>query len=900
MKTSFYYLFCLLFSFHPAVSAQEPGKIPVNKNLSSTWVQSLYERGEPTRYYQSRNELQYIGMPVGGINCGGVYLGGDGRLWLWDIFNETKEGIQPNLVMWNDMKVRPRDGACYVEPARPMHPLQQGFLIRIEYDGKTVCKTLEESSWDDISFEATYPIGTVRYIDKKLPLELTLQAYSPFIPLNEDESGLPATILSFQVKNNGSAPAKVTLLGYLENKTSIRSADPTVCRRENAITRNETGVTVSESLLILNEKRKSALTEQPDYGTLSISALNKNATAYTYVSPDAIRNFGCTPSLNSSSSHNPDGLSSASDMIQADQTSPLSKPVLEPLIGGVQSTVDVSAGQSGNADFVIAWHFTNLKVDNKVPDTGRYYQNKFASAGEVSAYIARNFERLSSTTLLWADTWQNSTLPHWFLERTLLNINTLATANCHRFSSGRFWAWEGVGACAGTCTHVWQYAQAMGRLFPALERDCRERTDLNIAMQPDGGIIFRAEMETRPAIDGQAGTVLRCYREHQMSADDAFLRRNWPNIKRAVQFIINQDRNGDGMEDTPMENTLDAVWDGEIAWIVGLCISGVRAGQEMAEEVGDTDFARICADYVKKGSKNMDKYLFNGEYYIHRPDKEKGRTNLGSYNTSHIDQVMGQSWAHQVGLGRIQDRNKTISALNALWKYNYTPDVGPYIAVHKGGRPYALPGEGGMIMNTNPKNEPKPYGDNVTWQMGYFHECMSGFEYQVAAHMIAEGMTDKGLTLVRSIHDRYHASKRNPFNEIECSDHYARAMASYGAFITACGFEYHGPKGYMRFAPKWSQADFKAPFTAAEGWGTYTQKQDKGSMLCTLQPQYGKVQLKTFAVEAPAKRKVKSVMVHIDGTNRAASMQQQGSEVIITFGTPVIVNKGQELEIKLL
>ena len=105
-------------------------------------------------------------------------------------------------------------------------------------------------------------------------------------------------------------------------------------------------------------------------------------------------------------------------------------------------------------------------------------------------------------------------------------------------------------------------------------------------------------------------------------------------------------------------------------------------------------------------------------------------------------------------------------------------------------------------MNTNPHNEPKPYGDNVTWQLGYFHECMTGFEHQVASHMMAEGMTDEALVITRAIHDRYHAAKRNPYNEIECSDHYARAMAGYGTFITACGFEYHGPKGYLRFAPK--------------------------------------------------------------------------------------------------
>jgi uncharacterized protein (DUF608 family) len=609
---------------------------------------------------------------------------------------------------------------------------------------------------------------------------------------------------------------------------------------------------------------------------MCIAALNTDAKAYASVDTDNLPGlFDCQP---------------------ADE---IDKPVQEQLTGAVQTSLNLPAdGKTLAADFVISWHFPNLKIHDKIKDTGQYYQNRFSSALAVAQYIQTHFERLSSQTLLWAATWQDSTLPHWFLERTFVTIDTLATSNCHRFSSGRFWAWEGVGACHGTCTHVWQYAQTVGRIFPALERDCRERTDLGIALREDGGIIFRAEMESRPAIDGQAGSVLRCYREHQMSADDAFLRRNWDKIKKAIQFIINQDKNGDGMEDTPLENTLDAVWDGEIAWIVGLCIAAVKAGERMAEETGDTDFARKCADYVSKGSANMDKYLFNGEYYIHRPDKEKGRKKLGSYNTCHIDQVMGQSWAYQVGLGQILDNKNVRSALNALWKYNYTPDVGPYIETHVGGRPYALPGEGGLIINTNPKNEPKPYGEDVSWQMGYFNECMSGFEYEVAAHLIAEGMTDEGLILVRAIHDRYHAAKRNPYNEIECSDHYARAMASYGSFITACGFEYHGPKGYMRFAPKWNVDNFKAPFTAAEGWGSYTQRQSENAMESVLEPKYGQVQLSSFSVDTPKGKKAKKVTVSLGGQTVPAKWEQKGANVLISLQNRTTVKTGERFAVE--
>ncbi len=349
------------------------------------------------------------------------------------------------------------------------------------------------------------------------------------------------------------------------------------------------------------------------------------------------------------------------------------------------------------------------------------------------------------------------------------------------------------------------------------------------------------------------------------------------------------------MEDKPLENTLDAVWDGEIAWIVGLCIAAVKAGQAMAEEMNDTVFASVCSDYVAKGSRNMSEKLFNGTYFIHRPDAVKGRSNVGYYNTCHIDQVLGQSWAFQVGLGRVIDQQQTIAALQSLWKYNLVKDMGVYAETHKGGRPYALHGESGMVMNTNPANESKPYGDNASWQMGYFHECMTGFEHQVASHMMAEGMTDEALTLTKAIHDRYHAAKRNPFNEIECSDHYGRAMASYGTFITACGFEYHGPKGYIRFAPKFNKENFRAPFTAAEGWGTYSQKITGDKQEAIVEVKYGKLQLNHISLERAGT--IKKAIAFSGTKNILLKTELKGNNIDILFKEEISIKPEMPLKI---
>ncbi|MEO5995166.1 MAG: GH116 family glycosyl-hydrolase [Chitinophagaceae bacterium] len=849
-------------------------QIPENKKLDPAWVRSLYKRGAPTTYLKSRNELSYIGMPVGGINCGTLYLGGDGRLWLWDIFNKNQEGIQPAEIPWDTevhagKKIRPRDGSAYVQPAKDIRPLEQGILLKIEHEGKTYRKQLRQEDWDEISFEATYPLATIRYSDKVLPLEISLEVFSPFIPLDEFNSGLPATILSLNIKNKSDQIINIEVTAFLENKTAIYSAKENEHHRVNTASGTE-GIKALH-LTVEGSSATDVISQASDYGSMCIACIAKDAVIDTKF--EGATNIKSLPDIKETITRKPAG---------------------EKLLGSVSVTHQLKPGKFVISDFVICWYFPNLSFKG-LNDKGRYYSNQFKNALQVYVYIQQHFKKLTSGTRLFKNTWYDSTLPHWFLERTISNVSTLATTTCHRLASGRFYAWEGVGCCAGTCTHVWHYAQAVGRIFPSLERDTRSRVDLGLALQPEGGIIFRAEFEKRPAIDGQAGTILRIYREHQMSADHTFLESNWTNIKKAIQFLINQDRNKDGMEDTPMENTLDAVWDGEIAWIVGLCIAAVSAGKLMAMEMQDAEFEKICEAYVMKGKSSMETKLFNGEYFIHRPDAEKGRVKLGSYNTCHIDQVLGQSWAFQVGLERIISREKSLSALRSLWKYNFTPDVGPYIKTHPGGRPYALAGEGGMIMNTNPKNEAKAYGDNVTWQLGYFHECMSGFEHQVASHMMAEGMTDEALVLTRMIHDRYHAAKRNPFNEIECSDHYARAMASYGTFITACGFQYHGPNAYIRFAPAWDAVDFKAPFITAQGWGTYTQKKNDNSDVHAITLKSGSLQVKTVGFDRANEQKVVKVTVTLSGKPLAINFDQVGKSVSIILVNKINIRWNQSL-----
>ncbi|MCD6338772.1 MAG: hypothetical protein J7M29_05260 [Verrucomicrobia bacterium] len=1007
--------------------------IPADKKLRPEWVRSLFERGEK-QTYSDPEALGHIGMPAGGFFTGTVYLSGDGRLWLWDIFNRDQTGILPR-------EVQPPEGLSaggfltgglnYLYPAPVTQPFHQAFKLRI---GKEE-RPLDQTGFRHVTFEGRYPIGRVFYRDPACPIEVQLEAFSPFIPLNLDDSSLPVTIMSFKLVNRSGRAVEAAVVGELENAVCIDSRKRFAGRLCNRIARapgltalvcsaepvkpDEGGARPDiifedfekedyEGWTVKGEafgkgpiERKRAPAYQGDMGGHGKRVVNSHASApggsiaakdaktgrlisreFTvcrryinlFVGGGAHKGRTCVNLLvegklaasvtgkNSNRmtlqslpvsayegkkarieivdeargswgnigvdcivfSDRPAGegalvdqrdfgdmclaFRGAADHAAADRTKGedgerADADFPKRLIGRVERKVRLAPGASAVVDAFIAWRFPNFySRGNGNARVGHYYATRFRSALDAARYVARHWDRLTGETRRWVETWYDSTLPYWFLDRTLANVSTLATATCYRFADGRFWAWEGIGCCPGTCTHVWHYAQGPGRLFPELERLQRERVDFGVALHPDGGIGMRAGLRgaNEPAHDGQCGRILGALREHQMSDDDAFLRRLWPKIKLAIEYMIRKDGNGNGIVEGPQPNTLDAAWHGKISFLASLYLAALRAGEAMAREVGDNAFAERCAAIAEKGAKSILE-LYNGEYFIQIEDP-KHKDAIGVGPGCYIDQIFGQTWAHWVGLGRLFDRDKQLSALRALWKYNFAPDIGAFRKKFKRGRWYAAAGDAGLVMCTWPKGGQNP-NFKKHWQYMYFNECMTGFEWQAASHMIWEGMDQpdilrNGLAVARAIHDRYDARLRNPYNEIECSDHYARAMASYGAYQAACGFNCHGPRGRIEFAPRLSPENFRAAFVAPEGWGTFEQKAALGRAQAALHVRWGAVRLKSVALGA-LPGKFSSVKVKCNGRAAPARLERQNGRTVVVLEREVKAAAGQSLKIAL-
>lgn len=671
-----------------------------------------------------------------------------------------------------------------------------------------------------------------------------------------------------------------------------------------------TGGLVFDQAELLDEKL-APVPERPDFGTMAFVLLDPPADARALPSVEGDLAAGEAPA-----------------------PAEAARPFDQDQFGALAVPFDLAPGESRSLTFAVAWHFPNFALHcwGRLQGAGRWYAGKFGSVSDVVDELAANGPGLVAMIDLWRRTFYDSTLPRWLLDRSIANISTLSTATCFRFADGRFYGFEGVYSFPGTCNHVWHYEEGAGRLFPELEKSLRTMADFvpavgiksdgSIAMRIDGlpgcpdplpeqPILFGEGYEHWASIDGQSGLLLRAYRTHLLGTDDRFVKEYWPRIRLATEWLLAQDSDGDGLPDLITHHTLDEDIAGPSPWIASLSLAALTAVERMARIAGDDKFGDLCRDRVASGRTNFVAKLWSGDRFIHHsPESEKWRP--GPYDGCHIDQVLGQQWAWRTGLGRIVPEKETRAALATIFRNNFMADVGPYYSrpENKPSRPFAQAGMAGTVVATWPEGAYRPDGTvpGHPWNagnhfhQGFYNETMTGFEHALASHLIYEGMVAEGLTVARAVHDRHQpdSPKRgNPFNEPEAGEHYARAMASYATFLACGGFEYDGPAGSIGFAPRWNAGDFKTAFTAAEGWGSFSQKQNRKTMSASLELKSGRLKLKTLALVPPEGCESVDVEASLGGQPLPATLKREAGRAHIVFSQPLTISAGESLVVKL-
>lgn len=789
-----------------------------------------------------------VAFPLGGIGTGNVSLGARGDLRDWELGDRPAKGNRsPNTFFC--IRVRVGDAAPIARvlegPIPPPHDLSHGYH-------PTTAAGLPRFA--RATFRGEYPIATVHLEHPDVPLDVRLEAFTPLVPLDPDESGIPGAVLTWSLRNRSSEPVAITLVGSLINPIGGLAYDGfgnlaagglggnrTTVRDEDGLR----GVFLSNDAIPPGDLRAGDLTLATTHPQVTIAPAWLRGAWY-----DFLQAFW-------------DDL--VSDGLLEDRGYPMPSEPGTTDTASVGALATLEPGGSVDIRFLLTWSFPN-RANGWWPDPARgtirnHYATRFADSWAVARHLVARMPRLEGATRRFRDVLFGSTLPTEVLDAVSANIVPVRSQTCFRLEDGRFFGFEGcfddAGSCEGTCTHVWSYAYTVAALFPSLEREAR-RIELAIETDETGYMSFRTHRtfgtefvwpwgDQRPeaAIDGQMGTVIRAWREWRMSGDRAWLEPLWPGIQRAMRYAAEHwDTDGDGVPDGRQHNTYDIEFHGPNPLSAVYHLAGLRAFEELARVMGDTAVAEDARARFERASTRTDELLWDGEYLVQRIE------DVDAYRYQHgrgclSDQLLGQLHARLLDLGDLLPPEHVRSAIGAVHRYNLRRDFQDHVNAQ---RTYVLGDESGLVLCSWPK------GGRPRLPFVYSDEVWTGIEYQVAAHLVLEGLVDEGVEVVRAVHARHDGVRRNPWDEVECGHHYVRSMASWALLLALGGLRSDVATGTLDLAPRWSAADFRSLVSLGTAWGRIGQELADDTVTVRLELEDGRFPLRRLrlgAVGAP-------------------------------------------------
>lgn len=765
-----------------------------------------------------KEHLNQISFPLGGIGSGCIGLSGNGRLIDWEIFNRPSKGSL-NGYSHIAIKATDRSGRVYAKV------LQGDVCTNLAGEGFGLPNITMAGfpHFKNIAFTGEFPVATLTFSDDDFPGIVTLTAFNPFIPLDPDNSSIPAAFFKISIENNTEINYQYTVAFSLQNPYD-KSCNTFV---------NQDGIS---GLFMKNE---GVAEEELSYGDLSVFTDSEifQVQPYWYRGSwqDTIVTFWNEFCANNPLHHRVYDTCGKKDM------------------GTVCAMTDIQSQQQDTLQFVLAWNtphcfnYWNPAQDENGKDIQwkNYYAVLFKNSLESALYSLKNFDNLLHKTMLFKDALFSCTMDESIIEAVSATISVLKSPTVMRLEDGSFYGWEGVGpttgSCEGTCSHVWNYNYALCFLFPSLERSIRE-LDYRYNQFPDGHMRFRLTLplgrkggRDMPCVDGQMGGILRVYREWKLSGDDHWLESIWDKAKKSLEYAWHKespylwDINMDGVLEGRQHHTLDMELFGPSAWLQGFYLAALKAAIEISEYLGNEKDVLLYGELYEKGRAWTEENLFNGEYYIQKIDvkdysviqpfscdyywnDEVKEVKYQIADGCNIDQLCGQWHADIIGLGDIFDKNNRKKAVSSLYKNNFKPSFRNFANPW---RIFALNDESGAIICDYPNETKKP-----SIPVPYCEEAMHGFEYELAGLLMSHNEYEKGLDIVRSIRSRYNGKNRNPWNEIECGNNYARSLASYALIPLLSGFLFDMPNKRIGFDPKINPAAFKSIWSVEQAWGS--------------------------------------------------------------------------------
>lgn len=609
------------------------------------------------------------GVPMGGIGAGKIEL--------------DHEGVLTAITINNNSEV-------------PIFKARGSFFAAWACSGKQQDATLLQTAdlsgaglptVDSVHFKGRFPRALLTYFRKNFPVRISLEAFSSLVPYNQKDSSLPAVFYTFTLENPSVTETETALLFSFENLIGTggsmvyQNLNPklkenfimntwnpgfTWCGRQGNY-QDAVSLPQGEGIVFHGTDAHDNPASFGDYTLLCVTPekdveITRNLGWNVFTDAGKIwTDFSSDGRLNS-----PAVPSAGSDTVFP--------------AAAISARMTLKPGEKRNITFLFSWHMP-CYPDASGNDMGLYYSRFFSSSVKTACYAAAEKERLYTDTMAFEQFLDASSLPDWLIEKLVNDRFPIYSCSCFT-KDGRFAVNEapsGMMGCLGTMDQRLACNVLYTNFYPALDQ--KELTLFADIQGEDGSIShdlgFGEFIDTqRPNTwsDLCSSFVLQIYKFYIYTGNRDFLDQMYGKIKKAVDYQISIDLDGNGIPDVGSGHgtSYDTYhWYGTSAYVASLWISELAVCRKLAALYQDTAFDEICAAFQKKAIASMDAELWNdrysfGGYYNNYNDTPGGRKSENCF----IAQLAGEWTAQLLDTPDGLAREKVSEALTTIARRN--------------------------------------------------------------------------------------------------------------------------------------------------------------------------------------------------------------------------------------
>ena len=610
------------------------------------------------------------GMPLGGIDTGCIDLGTDGTMGYCTIFNSHVPRRGPLNMPFLGLSLR-KEIQVQDQPVPGSGDWTKSWILTSrQLTGYPICAAWamdirQAESAREIHYWGHYPVADIEY-EIDAPVSVGLRAWVPFIPGDIAISNTPGAVFEVHLRNVKDSELKGSLAFSFPGPSPQE-----VCGNNNFI----------------HKEVKDRF-----YGVV-VSNKNNAAYALGVIDEKSVRTGG---------ELGMDG--GAWSKIGKELPVEVNQP-------GASVAVDFKLGKKEEKiiRFVLAWYNPTWKSGGTPMAEGNtfthMYTSRYKNVLEVAHLLTDQHQSILKRILAWQEViYAEKKFPLW-LRESLVNV-------LHLITEDSFWAQAkppvgkwcrkkdglfGMNECPSGCPQIecipcsfygniplvyffpelalstlrgykgYQYPDGQAPWIFGGITSSPPTPPCEMAM-PTRGLAPQAKPQT--TLDGP------CYvdmvdRFWLRTAKAEFLKEFYNSVKKNTIFTMNlrPGAGASGIISMPSENYGQDWYEsvelfGMVSHIGGVHLANLRMTERMAERMGDKEFASQCREWFRQGSKEMEKHMWSGKYYLlyNEPETRKKSDVIMGY------QLDGEWMAKFHGLKGVFRKDRVKTTLDTLKK----------------------------------------------------------------------------------------------------------------------------------------------------------------------------------------------------------------------------------------